>query len=150
MFKNLNITNKRGFTLVEILVVAVIIALLASAVFYGYTQFARQGRDSRRVLDLSNIQKGLEVYYSRSLSYPSGDYSAMVSSLQGVGISQVPQDPLPGKAYEYAVSTDGQQYVLKATLEVPDSPLFNNDLDGTVLNIGCGDASPTSGYCIGS
>ena len=55
-------TNKKGFTLVEVLVVATIIALLASAVFYGYTQFARQGRDSRRAQDLNNIQKGLELY----------------------------------------------------------------------------------------
>ena len=143
-------TNKKGFTLVEVLVVATIIALLASAVFYGYTQFARQGRDSRRALDLNNIQKGLELYYGRTLQYPNSPYSTMVSEIQGIGISQVPNDPFPGQTYAYGVSSDRQQYVLRAQLETAASPLLNQDLDGTVFSIDCSDGSPNLGYCIGS
>ncbi len=80
--------SKKGFTLVEILVVAVIIALLASAIFYGYTQFRKQGNDSRRVLDLNNDQKALELYYSTYLKYPDGPaYSDMVT--QEIGRAHV-------------------------------------------------------------
>jgi prepilin-type N-terminal cleavage/methylation domain-containing protein len=140
---------RKGFTLVEILVVAVIIALLASAIFYGYTQFARQGRDSRRALDLSNVQKSLELYYSRNSQYPSGpDYASMSSQLSAAGIGPIPNDPVPGSTYFYGVSVNRQSYTLGATLENSQSAILNNDLDGTVNGVNCDDSA--SVYCVGS
>lgn len=139
--------NNKGFTLVEILVVSVIIALLASAIFYGYTQFVKQGRDSRRALDLSNIQKNLELYYSRQLQYPAGpNYAGMVTELTAQGMGPVPNDPTPARSYIYGVSADRQAYTLGATLENANSAILANDIDGISNGVDCADPV----YCIGS
>ncbi|MEK9179277.1 MAG: prepilin-type N-terminal cleavage/methylation domain-containing protein [Patescibacteria group bacterium] len=65
-----NRTNKNGFTLIEVLVVATIISLLASIGFVSYASFSRQSRDARRKTDLENVRSALELYRSDNDYYP--------------------------------------------------------------------------------
>ncbi len=61
----------RGFTLVEILVVVSIIALLASILFASFAQARARARDSKRIQDLLEVQKALELYFSKHGEYPA-------------------------------------------------------------------------------
>lgn len=63
---------KRGFTLVELLVVLAIIAILLSLSFTGITSARIRSRDAKRVADLQTIQAALEQHAlgDQSHSYP--------------------------------------------------------------------------------
>lgn len=139
-------TNKKGFTLIEILIVVGIIGLLASVVLSGLGSVRGRGRDTRRVADLRQVQQGLELYYTRCQRYPGGPATSGSScgsgnpttwqSLRttltgsGLGVTSVPSDPIYSDdstdGYKYAVSGDGQEYILQATLEDEQSPILND------------------------
>ena len=51
--------ERKGFTLIEILIVVAIIAILASIVLVGLGPTQQSGRDARRLSDLHEIQNGL-------------------------------------------------------------------------------------------
>lgn len=63
--------NKKGFTLVELLVVITIIAILASIGLVMYSGVQKSGRIAKRIGDLKAIQTALELYHSRNGSYPA-------------------------------------------------------------------------------
>src|SRR5580698_9414163 len=111
--------ERKGFTLIEILIVVAIIAILASIVLVGLGPTQQSGRDARRLSDLHEAQNALELYYGKCGYYPgpsaaSGcaawspvvSYSAMsaVITTSGIGVSTMPDDPTSGKHYLYAAS----------------------------------------------
>jgi len=53
--------NKKGFTLVELIVVITILAILATVGFISYAGYAAQARDSNRLAAVSMLQKAIEV-----------------------------------------------------------------------------------------
>lgn len=62
--------KKRGFTLIEILVVVFIIGLLASIIVVIMDKNRAAARDARRKADLRTIQNALESYYAINQVYP--------------------------------------------------------------------------------
>ena len=144
--------NKKGFTLIELLIVVAVIGILASVVLVGLGPVQKQGRDARRISDLRQVQNGLELYYNKNGSYPSGTFNnptqwnTIKTTLEnaGIGISNIPIDPTNNSTYYYRYGSDGTSYVLGAQLEDPNNPRLNDDVDGTVLGINCNDPV----YCI--
>ena len=65
----------KGFTLIEILVVATIIGLLASGAIVSYQQLLKQSRDAKRKTDLEQVRAALEMYRSNEDTYPVGTWS---------------------------------------------------------------------------
>lgn len=61
---------RRGFTIVELLIVVVVIAILASITTVTYNGIQMRARDSERVSDISTIQKLLEAYYIDNGTFP--------------------------------------------------------------------------------
>lgn len=59
-----------GFTLIELLVVISIIGLLASVVLVALNNARMKSRDTRRLADMTQIQKALEIYYNKYNGYP--------------------------------------------------------------------------------
>lgn len=138
---------KRGFTLIEILIVVAIIAVLASAVLVGLGPVQRGGRDARRISDLRQVQTALELYYNKSGAYPSATtWVDLTTALTGagIGVAKVPNDPISGRNYLYG--TNGTGYVLGADLEDANNSAFQNSAQGTIFGItNCGTAPK---YCI--
>jgi len=132
--------NRKGFTLIEILIVVAIIAILASVVLVGLAPTQQAGRDARRVSDLSEVQNGLELYYNHFGLYPgtvtgaagspsSSGWPGFATTLvnSNVGVSSVSSDPSNGRQYTYwYASAANVSYVLGAALENGSSSVFNN------------------------
>jgi general secretion pathway protein G len=62
---------RRGFTIIEILVVIGIIAVLTVIVFPSINNIRAKNRDTERVADIATIQLGLSLFYNQTGSYPT-------------------------------------------------------------------------------
>lgn len=66
-----------GFTIVELLIVIVVIAILASITVTAYRGVQNRAQDSRRVNDLKSIVKALELYKIDNGVYPTAAGSGL-------------------------------------------------------------------------
>jgi len=117
----------RGFTLIEVLVAATIIALLTSIGVVSYQAANRQARDAKRKADLEQIRAALQIYRGDCGRYPMTAELVFGEPLTSSSnpscpsnityMQQVPKDPKsPTWNYVYS-SSSGTTYVLCAYLE---------------------------------
>jgi len=159
--------TKKSFTLIEILVVATIITLLASGGAVVYTQLNRASRDAKRKADLEQIRLALELFRDEVGRYPHRKFFYNFCnenenrwpnhSLYKKYLRKPPKDPkCPDYTYSYAPTrSDGsgcqnlinppdystwcQDYTLGAYLEGENSTC--------PISINCGIAR--CNYCVG-
>lgn len=101
-----------GFTIVELLIVIVVIAILAAITIVAYTGIQTRARDASRDSAADTIMKGLELYAAdNSGQYPlvcsavnSGCDAARLSTPLAPYLASVPGDPDTSKIYQYVVS----------------------------------------------
>lgn len=161
---------KKGFTLIEILIVVAIIAILASIVLVGLTGARAKARDAKRISDVTSVQNVLELYYTRCGFYPGQvdcgeaanpanwvDLSAALTG-SGLGVTGIPKEQITGhEDYSYSVdtnaSTNRQGYVLSVQLEGDNQVLRNpEEVDASSFPAGftpvlsCDDAA--FNYCV--
>ncbi len=113
----LAIRKQKGFTLLELLIVIVIIGILIALVLPNLINGPIRARDVRRKEDLNAISSGLEQYYNDNQAYPA----AMADLTAGSYLKEVPKDPRSNADYTYtALPATGPPYTsftLTATLE---------------------------------
>ena len=109
--------SRRGFTIVEVLVVISIIGILATITFMGFGRYQADTRDSARASQAKIISESLEKYFEQNGEYPS------CPALTGTATS-VTTSVLPG--------------VEPQTLVTPQAPA------GTTNSIQCADLTSTS------
>jgi prepilin-type N-terminal cleavage/methylation domain-containing protein len=63
-------SNKRGFTLLELLTVLAVIGLLATIVLASLNDSRARGRDATRVKELKELQKAIELYRADNTGFP--------------------------------------------------------------------------------
>lgn len=112
-----------AFTLIELLVVISIIAILVGLSFFGLQGARESSRDAKRKADLESLRSGLEIFKSDCNVYPdslgsslNGDDSSTGCDSDNVYIADIPEDPVPGKAYVYS-SSGGLTYEICTSLE---------------------------------
>ncbi len=105
---------KKGFTLIEILVVVTIIVLLTAVAVISYSTFLKQARDAKRKTDLGQISAALEMFRSNNDTYPTTGLSQLTAPT--IYIQSVPTDP-KNPTYTYYYSGSAADYTLGAYLE---------------------------------
>lgn len=109
--------NKKthGFTIVELLIVIVIIAILAAITIVAYNGIQNRAKDNKRYSDAKNIMKAIEVYKTMSDSgqppqhTTSIDMATLRTTLATQDISGIPDDT----EYPYRYLGSGQNYLIR-------------------------------------
>lgn len=66
-----SLKQQKGFTIVELLIVIVVIGILATLVIVTFTGIQQKARNTKRQTDINAIQSHLEAYKATSGYYPS-------------------------------------------------------------------------------
>jgi type II secretion system protein G len=72
--------QQRGFTIVELLIVIVIIGILAAITIVAYNGIQTRAKNTQRQSDIVTIAKALEVYYADKGQYPAGSGSTTINA----------------------------------------------------------------------
>lgn len=123
---NMRKTNQKGFTIIELLVVIVIIGILVALALPQLFAAQARGRDTDRKNDLKNISQQLETYYNDNDGAYPDDLDTLVT--EGL-LSEIPTDPKADRTYVYEPGTDGVSFVLRADLE-NDKDTSATDING--------------------
>lgn len=105
--------NQKGFTIIELLVVIVIIGILVALALPNLFAAQARGRDTDRKNELKNAQQQLETYHSDNGQYPE-NWETVVEEELRTG----PRND----SYTYTPENDNQTYKITATLENKEDP----------------------------
>lgn len=151
-------SSQKGFTLVELIIVMVIIGILATLGVGNFRTTRDKARDARRKSDLETISKSLEAYFNDHRSYPEFDANGKIvckvvgetkttcnwggefSDESGTVYSaKLPSDPA-GHDYRYAPSADQLSFDIYARLDNPNDPDIAEDETGAPgeFTVNCG------------
>lgn len=124
--------NQKGFTIVELLIVIVVIGILAAIVIVAFNGVQNRAKDTRTMSDIKNVQKVVENYNAIHGSYPStGSLATVRTDANCYGgtaqtdwvpsvTEKLPQsNPNTGKGRSgltgcYMYASDGSQYIVSA------------------------------------
>ena len=110
---------KKGFTLVELIIVIVILAALAGAVIPAFTSNKNQARGARIQADLEAIKSAMYVYKADTGAFPGAisdlvNNSGNVSGYNGPYLDRLPVNPCSNN-YTYNNASMGTASFLNDT-----------------------------------
>ncbi len=127
-YNKFNMLNKfqKSFTLIELLVVIAIIGLIAAIIMVGVSGTQAKARDAKRQVELDQVRKALEFYYTSEGKYPTtSDWISLEGDDESNGpfsqamkpsyLSIIPKDPL------YPQDGSGQKYSYWYQATTPES-----------------------------
>lgn len=92
--------KQKGFTIVELLIVIVVIGILAAITIVAYNGIQGRAKDSQTDSALSQVKKAMEIYRADNGFYPACgtdnggcSYTALPSSLVPAYLSSLPGSP---------------------------------------------------------
>lgn len=129
----MNQQKKQAFTLVELVIVVIILAILGTIAFISLQWYSKDARDATRISDISVMKSSLELFYLDAGKYPFSTDSFTVtyswSNVWNQGtygesvftntdkLDAIPTDPLTEKYYTYSVTTTRQEYQIAWMME---------------------------------
>lgn len=144
---------KKGFSLIELLVVISIIAVITGLSLTNFLGARQRARDTRRKSDLQQLKYALRLYYNDYNKYPA----ATNNLIMGCGASGTSQCPGGCSAGEFAAGGSGGcsiVYMRKLPTEYtyarhPNKPTDTDDflLSVTLENISDGDSATSQARC---
>lgn len=123
--------SKKWFTLVELVVVAVILSILATVGFISYEEYITDTRDSKRMAQLAWLRDGLRLWITKwKLPLPDDNieirnnwtpflyqWYAGENVLEWISYSEATKDPYDDTYYTYLVSRNRKDFQILGFLE---------------------------------
>jgi len=110
-FPNRASLARRGFSLIELIVVIMIMTVLAGVVIPRVVDHQKSARDARRLADIKALQRVIDQYYLENGDYPPGDTGGWNRSTDGAGfisvlvnegyLTEPVEDPINDNTYHY-------------------------------------------------
>lgn len=108
--------NKKGFSLVELLVVISIIGVLSAVLVANFMGARERARDAQKIQDLNAVKNALRMYYNDNQTYPDSEgANACTGCLNTILLDYIPSVGVVD--YWYLKSYDGDSFKLWANLE---------------------------------
>ena len=137
------IIGDSAFTLVELIVSIMIVAILATIWFYSYVWYLTEARDAERKANMWEIKTALKLYKQKRWAYPiPGDKFNLTNNSNVVAyqwflsedvtlstMDKIPKDPYTNKYYFYSITPNKQEAQVALTLENWDFPVAMLDGD---------------------
>lgn len=122
------LTAKKGFTLLELLVVISIIGILMAFGVVAYSTAQQKSRDAKRIADIKAMQNGFEQYASAH----SGLYAACATMKADTSIfpGGAPVDPKTELDYDCEANLTNATYCICATLDTTIGNATDSDCTG--------------------
>lgn len=147
-----SLKNKKGFTIVELLIVIVVIGILATLVIVTFTGIQQKARNTERKTDINAVASHVEAFYAETGSYPTmaqmNDPAFRTANMKGLKADALADPKNAGSqtlaatststVYGYAVTQDDgtsacavvdsgpattcTRYTITATLEDSNTP----------------------------
>lgn len=124
-------TNKRGFTLMELLIVIAILGILGVAFVPTILKAPAKARDAVRVKKVQDMHVAIEAYFAERGQLPPPDADGVCFSdrvAANLGVTEEPKDPnqlgscgAGEKAKWFVYKVVGNKYVIGAKMENPTS-----------------------------
>ena len=121
--------KEKGFTLVELMVVIIILAVLTGIAIPSYMALRNRARTAAAQSEMKNIATALEVYQSDNETYPA--VATWDTDLENGGY----MDPVPGEdpwgvvgGYVYTSTDITQTYTLTCASANPDVVITDGQL----------------------
>ena len=132
--------KSRGFTLIELVVVMVVVSILAAIALPSYTRYVTKSRRAAAEACLSNFANYMEVYYASNLRYANANGTAItLPSLDCASAQNT------GNYYTYSLSVDTTTaYTVKAAAK---SSQLGNDSQCANLTLDQSGARSTPSSC---
>lgn len=100
----------RGFTIVELLIVVIVIGILATVSLVSYNGFMEYGYRSQRIADVTTVQRALELYKKDNGYYPANgadNWGGALNSTQMQTaltpyLKTIPTEPTGNPSYAYS------------------------------------------------
>jgi type II secretion system protein G len=98
--------KQKGFTIVELLIVIVVIGILAAITIVAYNGIQDRSRFAKAQSDISSLNKAIQMYYADNGKYPSPTVGATGCTNGWCGWDQVTDDAfIPGLVPQYIAKT---------------------------------------------
>lgn len=107
-----SLKQQKGFTIVELLIVIVVIGILATLVIVTFTGIQQRARNTKRQTDINAVQSHVEAFKAQNGYYPTlahiNDSTWRKTNMQGLDPDAL-QDP-KGSSQTLAATTSGTTY----------------------------------------
>jgi prepilin-type N-terminal cleavage/methylation domain-containing protein len=116
--------SRRGFTLIELIAVIVVLAILAGVALPKYFDYASSARESATKGTLGGVRAGIANFYANSSISGIPAYPTLV---QLTTLGTVMQEPIPANPYK---NTPQAHLVRAATWDVNNPPVSTGASEG--------------------
>ena len=128
--------KQRGFTLIELMIAVVVIAILAAIGYPSYIEYINRGKRAEGKGALMRAAQQMERFYSVNNCYPSGtancgNAGSSSAALAAAGTNAFSGDSAAASAYNLSVTTTPQAFTLTATPTFTDAKCGNLTLANT-------------------
>ena len=116
---------RKGFTLIELMIVIMVIAVLAAIAIPSYQEYIRRAEASKVNQEMLKISQELERHRSRNFTYIGFAIGATIYSIPNTSYTITIIDGISGTTTLTVAAAVGQKWSMKANSNDPYSNKFN-------------------------